>query len=77
MPSSSNKRQQLVKKLFLQTFGDNVLVQSRSPRKIKAGNIRRQLVEEFYCCNDINRQAPGKRDVKSIKNVKTGMRERI
>lgn len=35
------------------------------------------LIESFYSRDDISRQAPGKQDVKSVKNSHTGKRELI
>ena len=47
-------------------------------RKSSSPNDKvKQIVQEFYCTNAISRQAPGKRDVKWVKDPTTGKREKI
>ena len=48
-----------------------------SRKSISPKDEVKQIVQEFYCTNAISRQAPGKRDVKSVKDPTTGKREKI
>ena len=76
LPASPRKREAVVKQLLFQ------IQPATSKASTFATNSARALTKEeqkkivdFYLCDDISRQAPGKRDTKSVKNVSSGKRE--
>lgn len=76
LPQSPSKKHAVVKRLIQENFGPEI---SNSIFKTKKSGSRQILKEsrsviEFYNNDEISRQAPGKRDVKSVKDPVTGKR---
>lgn len=78
LPKSPTKRKAVVMGIVRKTFDSQELqrIQNNMSDRTKE-NQNKSLVQSFYCTDEISRQAPGKRDVKSIKNEETGKRELI
>lgn len=79
LPISPGKKVAVLKQLINENFDKNVcqslfnLTQSRTgPRKLT--EECRQTVLDFFHNDEISRQAPGKADVKSVKDPRTGKR---
>ena len=51
-------------------------VNKESRKSSSPNDAVKQIVQEFHCTEAISRQAPGKRDVKSVKDPTTGKREK-
>lgn len=80
LPTSPGKKTAVVKRLIRDHFGDEVsnkLFKSKKsgPRKMDQESINK--VTDFYNNDEISRQAPGKRDVKSVKDPATGKRSLV
>lgn len=78
LPKSPGKQAVVVKEIVKKTFSRDICKKLFTNRKqILRQNISKELVTKFYCSDEISRQAPGKRDVKSVKNEITGKRQKI
>uniref|UniRef100_A0A6P7GX89 Uncharacterized protein LOC114347894 n=1 Tax=Diabrotica virgifera virgifera TaxID=50390 RepID=A0A6P7GX89_DIAVI len=68
LPNSPHKKTAVLKKLVSDVIGIESLVSST--RKVKHAHVtaeNRALVVEFFCRDDISRQTPGIKDVKTIR----------
>lgn len=78
LPKSPSKRKAVIKEIVKRNFESdackNLFTNTRNLRKEKN---EKTIAEVFYCNDDISRQAPGKRDVRSIRNKATGKKEKI
>ncbi|XP_054290654.1 uncharacterized protein LOC129005710 [Macrosteles quadrilineatus] len=77
LPSSPAKKKAVLKRLIEENFGLSVCKglfkkQKKGPRQLTENCIKKVI--DFYNNNEISRQAPGKRDVKSIKDPETSKR---
>lgn len=77
LPRSPRKKQVVLTKI-----AEDVGLSISRKHAVKAhqGQISaetKKLVKDFYLQDDISRQLPGKKDVKSIKNVETGKKEKV
>ena len=80
LPQSPTKRRAVVQEIMKETLPEVVFLypENKESRKSSSPNDEvKQIVQEFYCNDAISRQAPGKRDVKSVKDPTTGKREKI
>lgn len=78
LPRSPRKKQVVVTKIA-EDVGLSISPK-HVPVKPHQGQISaetKKLVKDFYLQDDISRQLPGKKDVKSIKNVETGRKEKV
>lgn len=77
LPVSPRKRKAVLKLIVQNEFENaNVLFpRTRKPPVVNEQMIKK--VKDFYISDDISRQAPGKKEVRSIKNPVTKKRERI
>lgn len=80
LPKSPGKKTAVLKWLVAEVIGPDIQISSvttvNKPKK-SLSNEDIMLIESFYSRDDISRQAPGKQDVKSVKNSHTGKRELI
>lgn len=78
LPSSPRKKFAVVRKLGFDIFGDvaRVINESDKKRGVKhaLSEEDKEIVKNFYQRDDVSRQAPGIKDVKSVKDTKTGER---
>ncbi|KAJ8870433.1 hypothetical protein PR048_029455 [Dryococelus australis] len=81
LPHSPGKKTAVLKQLIKENFKDNICQSlfNSTPQSTRTGP--RKLTEDciesvlnFYHNNEISRQAPGKADVKSVKDPNTGKR---
>ncbi|XP_033220750.1 uncharacterized protein LOC117175211 [Belonocnema kinseyi] len=82
LPTCPTKKQAVVKELFLRVFesedhnGYRIMVE-KSKSKFRAESNQRILVADFYFSDDITRQAPRKRDLKTVRDERTRVKQRI
>lgn len=80
LPNSPSKKKAVLKHLVSEQFGPQT---SKSLIKMKKKGPRvlspeyKEIINNFYNSDEISRQAPGKRDVKSVKDPETGKRNLI
>lgn len=77
LPNSPTKKVAIIRKLVRENLSSELKkdifnAKKTGPRKIQSDCLKR--VNEFLQCNEISRQAPGKRNVKSVKDPVTGKR---
>lgn len=79
LPASPRKKVAIVKKLAYDTLSHKCsnLYKVNRQGTVALTNETKQKVIDFYIRDDISRQAPGKRDYKSIKNPTTREREKV
>lgn len=77
LPASPNKRKAVIRHLALDIAPDIPYVDKKKnkPGRRPITDDDRQQIIQFFMRDDISRQAPGKRDTKSIKNQESGKRE--
>lgn len=74
LPKSPNKRRMVIRKLFTTYLEDKKKNQTEEEKKRKTTNLSETTVnkvKEFYQREDISRQAPGMKDVMTIRNGAT------
>lgn len=78
VPNSPRKKIAVIKKLAVDHVPDSakILFPQNEPPKSKISEETLKLVDAFYKSDDVSRQAPGIRDVKSVKDAVTGIRTR-
>lgn len=78
MPKSPGKQSIVIKGIVKKTFSPDICNRLfKSDKKTSKEHETKQLVINFYCSDNISQQAPGKRDLKSVRNEATGKREKI
>lgn len=79
LPCSPSKKKAVVKRLIDETFGPSISNKLDLPLSKPHYEISEEvqnLVIEFYHKDSISRQAPGKRDCKSMRDPKTKLKEK-
>lgn len=75
--NSPSKKKAVLNRLLTEQFGPQttkclIKIKKKGPKVLSQELI--QIITDFYKSNEISRQAPGKRDVKSVKHPETGKR---
>lgn len=78
LPSSPGKKLAVIRKLVFENFGDAThLINDFYKKRLVKHTLSeedKEIVQKFYQRDDVSCQAPGIRDVKSVKDTKTGKR---